>query len=539
MLSQWRNDPGPTSSAAENALPFVRSGGGAGRLSSRHGGDDDPAFDVDPSSVVEAHRHATQAEELRWEGQLAEALQEHLEASHCFLEAAERLHDAHGVVRTCVDLAVAVGGSRALAFPPPPLQNYACSSTPCARTSPQTASALVLLSDGHARQAKMLQQLLRKGDSPEPSKNPPRPPPAVAHPPPPPKPGGLAAEGSMYSSTMMGSTASTTVVGVSQVEDMLALERALQAIGSQPLFSTGTYQPGSGGGGGGGGGGSGQPRYLSSTLGDSFFLVTNRHAAAREGAASMQWEGGSMMGSKHGVPPSRGSGPLRAPHNTAGAVAGGRGGTLRDSRHSHGNGPPTPLAGPPPSSSSSSSVAPASEGGGGFLGGVEAVQQGEVMRLLGCMKTLGDENAVLIKQVEESARVRQESERVRREMAEFTEKYARNFKELRIALEEFRQKYPHDANPANHVRASQDLARIKNLEAEVENLMLRFNREKELNRKKDAMLKKYEQWYQTLRGHAKAAKQQQQQQGAVKPVKTAAGGGGGGGAGKGTRPTTA
>ncbi len=63
-------------------------------------------------------------------------------------------------------------------------------------------------------------------------------------------------------------------------------------------------------------------------------------------------------------------------------------------------------------------------GGRGFLDDVESVQQGEVMRLLTCMKTLGDENAALIKQVEASAGVRQENERLRREVAEFKDLYA-------------------------------------------------------------------------------------------------------------------
>ena len=48
----------------------------------------------------------------------------------------------------------------------------------------------------------------------------------------------------------------------------------------------------------------------------------------------------------------------------------------------------------------------------------------KVMRLLSCMKTLGDENAALIKQVEEGTKVRQENEKLKREMAEFKELYA-------------------------------------------------------------------------------------------------------------------
>jgi hypothetical protein len=112
MLSQWLHDPGVGASTAESVLPFARSGGSrpgpggvaGGSAGGRDAGPPGGGLDLDPSSVVEAHRHATQAEELRRDGRLLEALQEHLEASHCFLEAAERLHNAqHGVVRADYD----------------------------------------------------------------------------------------------------------------------------------------------------------------------------------------------------------------------------------------------------------------------------------------------------------------------------------------------------------------------------------------------------------------------------------------------------
>lgn len=80
---------------------------------------------------------------------------------------------------------------------------------------------------------------------------------------------------------------------------------------------------------------------------------------------------------------------------------------------------------PPPTGVGAASASVSAAGGprGGFLDGVESVQQGEVMRLLGCMKTLGDENAALIRQVEDGARIKQENERLRRELAEFRELY--------------------------------------------------------------------------------------------------------------------
>ncbi|KAM3576682.1 hypothetical protein VYU27_001485 [Nannochloropsis oceanica] len=496
MLSQWLPDPGTEASSAESVLPFARSGGsrpghgglaGGGTGNGVRGRDGGPArgggLDLDPSKVVEAHRHATQAEELRRDGRLLEALQEHLEASHCFLEAAELLRDAHGV----------------------------------------TGAALVLLSDGHARQAHTLQQLLQKGKTAA-SETLPKTTPRLV-PMPPPQPKGLAAEGSMYSSTMVCSTASlagtnatAVTAGTAAVDDMLALERALQAIGSQPLFSSGAYQGGWAGGGLNAGPGG---RYLSSTLGDSFFLVSNRHAAAREGA-SMNWEGGNsaVSSSRQALPPRGGAvtgavcgiGAQGVSGLPPRAVGGGGETTERASRITESGGtnlssssrsPPSSVAedlvSAPSSSSSTAGGGSGGRGGVGFLEGVEAMQQDEVMRLLGCMKTLGDENAMLIKQVEDGGRVRQENERLRREMGEFQEQYAKKFRDLRSALEEFRRKYPSENNPTNHVASARETARVKTLESEIESLIVRLNREREAGRKKDAMIAKYQAWYNKLR----------------------------------------
>ena len=325
--------------------------------------------------------------------------------------------------------------------------------------------------------------------------------------------------------SLAGTNAAAAAAGTAAVDDMLALERALQAIGSQPLFSSGTYQGGWAGGGLHGGPGG---RYLSSTLGDSFFLVSNRHAAAREGA-SMNWEGGNsaVSSSRHALPPrgGPGTGGLRGGGGQggsgqpprAGGGGGGGGGTaegLRASRVTESAG--TNLSSSSRNSSSAAgglvSVIPSSSssgggggggsgagGAGGFLEGVEAMQQGEVMRLLGCMKTLGDENALLIKQVEDGGRVRQENERLRREMGEFQEQYAKRFRDLRAALEDFRRKYPSESNPTNHVASARETARVKTLEGEVESLIVRLNREREAGRKKDAMIAKYQAWYNKLR----------------------------------------
>lgn len=472
-------------------------------------------------AITQAHRHATAAEEARRAGRLQESLQEHLEATRCFLEAAERLPDVNGVVRLVV---VYRFMQPRLALPS--TGGFDLNTHHPLNFLKQTGAALVLLSDGHARQAKTLQQVLRRSGAggngatkarkrplPTPllqQQQPQQPPPPSGSPPPPP------GSSSMYASAL-GPEGNKERAWAAQVDDMLALEKRLQAIGSQPVFSgAGSFvhassaHPHDGGGGGGGGHG---PRYLSSTLGDSFFLVSNRcvsvscrwgrgvgvptscvtcvlhahidvitnkhdphttynkrHAANREAAWGDAGGGGSaLLGSSSRMPPpssgaTKGSGgglrmdaaaaaALRGSRqgavgggggSNAGAGAGGRGGgglpraaSSTSLASGGGSGAMANTAtstgaagagGRPPAgvgaASASASVSSAGSGGPrGFLDGVESVQQGEVMRLLGCMKTLGDENAVLIRQVEDGARIKQENERLRRELAEFRELY--------------------------------------------------------------------------------------------------------------------
>lgn len=103
------------------------------------------------------------------------------------------------------------------------------------------------------------------------------------------------------------------------------------------------------------------------------------------------------------------------------------------------------------------------------------------------------------------------------------------FKQLRAALEDFRQRYPHELNPANHVASSRDQARIKTLEAEVEALYGRLNKERAENKKHAAVIRRYEQWYKTLKASAQtkrmhtAQQQQQATQAAQRNAAAAAG----------------
>jgi hypothetical protein len=69
------------------------------------------------------------------------------------------------------------------------------------------------------------------------------------------------------------------------------------------------------------------------------------------------------------------------------------------------------------------------------------------------LKTLGDENATLLREVEEVEAARQEAKAAREQMKRFKGEYGKRFSALKSALEKFRQDHSKDtgsgANPVN------------------------------------------------------------------------------------------
>ncbi|CAM9829046.1 unnamed protein product, partial [Ectocarpus fasciculatus] len=150
----------------------------------------------------------------------------------------------------------------------------------------------------------------------------------------------------------------------------------------------------------------------------------------------------------------------------------------------------------------------------------EEAQQGEIMRLLTCLKTLGDENVFLMKECEDrdkasaSTAVRQESKSIREEMKRFQLKYHERFTLLKKTLDEVMRSYPQLAAPGTASAAggasTSDPAKTAE---EVQRLT-------QTNRKLTEQVKKYENYYKELclkaeskrkeqLSQAKAARQQQ------------------------------
>jgi hypothetical protein len=93
---------------------------------------------------------------------------------------------------------------------------------------------------------------------------------------------------------------------------------------------------------------------------------------------------------------------------------------------------------------------------GGHMGdahGGQPANNKQLMRLMDSMKTLGDENAALLREVEELEAARHEAKTTRSEMKKFKAEYGKRFSALKSALEKFRQEHPQEkGNRANPVK---------------------------------------------------------------------------------------
>jgi len=83
--------------------------------------------------------------------------------------------------------------------------------------------------------------------------------------------------------------------------------------------------------------------------------------------------------------------------------------------------------------------------GGGNLGdlhGGHSTNTKQLMRLMDSLKTLGDENAALLREVEEAEAARLEAKAARAEMKKFREEYSMRLTRLKAALKKYAHEYP-------------------------------------------------------------------------------------------------
>lgn len=130
----------------------------------------------------------------------------------------------------------------------------------------------------------------------------------------------------------------------------------------------------------------------------------------------------------------------------------------------------------------------------------------QMMRLLDSIKTLGDENAALLRDVEETEAARMEAKAAKEQMRRFKEEYSKRFASLKSALEKFRKGYvDEDPNPvisSDFIRTSAESEEHRRQEQLVRKLTAELKREKEESKKKDAALRKYESFYREVKARS-------------------------------------
>ena len=89
-------------------------------------------------------------------------------------------------------------------------------------------------------------------------------------------------------------------------------------------------------------------------------------------------------------------------------------------------------------------------------------------------------------------------------MRQFKVLYQHKFDALKDALESFRRDYPSTRNPANATRPGdpEPPKSAADLERDNRQLVAKLNAERELGRKKDAIISRYEHWYRALKASA-------------------------------------
>jgi len=142
----------------------------------------------------------------------------------------------------------------------------------------------------------------------------------------------------------------------------------------------------------------------------------------------------------------------------------------------------------------------------------------QLLRLLDSLKTLGDENAALLQQMEEVQRTRVEAAAMKEEMKLFQRKYHERFQNLKSSLEEMYKKQEPGSTPSNSGNVFQQskflqTQNAKNnigttrqqfmtMEAQIQSLSQQLSKMQADAKKKDSQLKKYETFYKEVKARS-------------------------------------
>ncbi|GKZ01153.1 hypothetical protein MPSEU_001066700 [Mayamaea pseudoterrestris] len=156
-----------------------------------------------------------------------------------------------------------------------------------------------------------------------------------------------------------------------------------------------------------------------------------------------------------------------------------------------------------------------SVGGRNHISSPGSANSKQLLRLMDSLKTLGDENAALLREVQDAEKARKEAYAAKEQMRRFKNEYAKKFGALKEALENVRKNHAANADASNPVLDSEFIRTsgyVQEQEQRIRKLTDELAKEKDDNKKKDATLRKYETFYREvkMRSAQKAAQRQKE-----------------------------
>lgn len=138
----------------------------------------------------------------------------------------------------------------------------------------------------------------------------------------------------------------------------------------------------------------------------------------------------------------------------------------------------------------------------------------QVFRLLDSLRTLGDENAALLREVEETKKAQAEAKAAREAMRQFKQDYKQRFTKLKMALDKHKRDNNINSNngsgnPSNLV-ANSNFMKKTEMQQEIQKRDLMIQKLKNESSKKDDALRKYEKFYQQVKLRSDQKKRQKE-----------------------------
>lgn len=126
----------------------------------------------------------------------------------------------------------------------------------------------------------------------------------------------------------------------------------------------------------------------------------------------------------------------------------------------------------------------------------------QLMQLMDSLKRLGDENASLMREVEEAKAARSEAIAAKKMMEQFKREYSQRFMKVKEALEKYPRNAPDNPIATAEYTKSASAAELQKRDQMIKTLAADLRKEREDSKKKDTALRKYEGFYREVKARS-------------------------------------